>query len=103
MLSLATAIRALLEPFRPLFHESTWNKVQVLLVASILAPGKRTVTAILRVVGLADEAGFAKYHQVLNRAVWSSRRASQVLLNLLLSILGHESGPLVFGIDDTIE
>src|SRR5688572_21542234 len=103
MLSLPTAIMALVEPFRPVFHESTWHKVQVLLVGSILAPGKRTVTAALRAVGLVDEPGFAKYHQVLNRAVWSSRRVSQILLNLLLGVLGHESGPLVFGIDDTIE
>jgi hypothetical protein len=94
---------ALLEPFRPLFHESTWVKVQILLVGSILAPGKRTVTAALRAVGLANEPGFSKYHQVLNRAAWSSRRVSQILLNLLLGVLDHESGPLVFGIDDTIE
>jgi hypothetical protein len=103
MLTLPTAIMALLEPFRPVFHESTWHKVQVLLVGSILAPGKRTISAVLRVVGLADEPGFTKYHQVLNRAVWSSRQASQVLLNLLLNVLGHENAPLVFGIDDTIE
>lgn len=103
MLILPSSIMALVEPFRPVFHESTWNKVQVLLVGSILAPGKRTVSAVLRVVGLANEPGFAKYHQVLNRAVWSSRQVSQLLLNLLLSVLGHERGPLVFGIDDTIE
>src|SRR5688572_7176558 len=99
MLNLPSSIMALVEPFRPVFHESTWNKAQVLLVGSILAPGKRTVSAVLRVVGLADEPGFAKYHQVLNRAVWSSRQVSQVLLNLLLGVLGHESGPLVFGLD----
>jgi hypothetical protein len=103
MLTLPTAIMALLEPFRPVFHESTWHKVQVLLVGSILAPGKRTVSAVLRVVGLANAPGFTQYHQVLNRAVWSSRRASQVLLNLLLAGLGQGSGPLIFGIDDTIE
>jgi hypothetical protein len=45
---------ALLEPLRPVFHLSTWNKVQVLLVGTILAPGKRTVTSALRAVGLAD-------------------------------------------------
>jgi len=94
---------ALLEPFRPVFQQSTWVKVQVLLVGAILAPGKRTVTASLRAVGLADEPGFSKYHQVLNRAVWSLRRASQVLLNLLLDVLAQGSGPLVFGIDETIE
>src|SRR5688572_12990972 len=103
MLNLPSSIMALVEPFRPVFHESTWNKVQVLLVGSILAPGKRTVTATLRTVGLADEPGFAKYHQVLNRAVWSSRRVSQVLLTLLLGMLDAGIEPLVFGIDETIE
>jgi hypothetical protein len=103
MLTLPTAIMALLEPFRPVFHLSTWVKVQVLLVGAILAPGKRTVTSALRAVGLAGDPGFSKYHQVLNRAVWSSRRASQVLLRLLLEVLAHGSGPLVFGIDETIE
>src|SRR4051812_19936871 len=101
MLTLPTAIMALLEPFRPVFQQSTWNKVQVLLVGSILAPGKRTVTAALRAVGLADEPGFSKYHQILNRAVWSSRQASQILLTLLLTLLNAGSGPLVFGIDET--
>jgi hypothetical protein len=77
--------------------------MQVLLVGTILAPGKRTVTSALRAVGMADDPGFSKYHQVLNRAVWSSRRTSQVLLTLLLEILSHGIGPLVFGIDETIE
>src|SRR5512134_848005 len=103
MLTLLSAIMALLEPFRPVFHESTWNKVQVLLVGAILAPGKRTVTSALRAVGMADEPGFSKYHQVLNRAVWSSRWASHILLELLLEILAPGCGPLVFGIDETLE
>src|SRR5262245_54971837 len=100
MLTLHSAIRALLEPFRQVFHLSTWNKVQILLVGTILAPGKRTVRSALRAVGLANEPGFSKYHQVLNRAVWSSQRASQILLNLLLEVLAQSSGPLVFGIDE---
>jgi hypothetical protein len=45
---------------------------QVLVVGAILAPGKRTVTAILRVMGLSAEAHFQNYHRVLNRAQWSS-------------------------------
>lgn len=103
MLNLPSVIMTLLKPFRPVFHLPTWRKVQVLLVGTILAPGKRTVTSALRAVGLTDEPGFSKYHQVLNRAVWSSRRASQILLTLLLEVLAHGCGPLVFGIDETIE
>ena len=103
MLNLPTAIMTLLDPFRPIFHQYTWAKVQVLLVGTLLAPGKRTVTAALQAVGLSQARSFAKYHQVLNRAVWSSRQLSQVLLTLLLTGLGGGSGPLVFGIDETIE
>src|SRR5690242_17604746 len=100
MLTLPTAIMALLEPFRPVFHLSTWNKIQVLLVGAILAPGKRTVTSALRIMGLADKPGFSQYHQVLNRAAWSSRRVSQILLMILLEVFASGHGPLVFGIDE---
>jgi hypothetical protein len=37
---------------------------------ALLAPGKRTVTAILHVMGLSEEAHFQNYHRVLNRAQW---------------------------------
>ena len=103
MLNLPSSIMALVQPFRSIFHIQTWTKAQVLLVGAILAPRKRTVTAALRVVGLADGRGFSKYHQVLNRAVWSSRHVSQVLLALLLALLDDGCGPLVFGIDETVE
>jgi hypothetical protein len=89
--------------FRPLFRQPTWRKAQVLLVGAILTTGQRTVTAALRVMGLSDETDFAKYHQVLNRAVWSPRQASEILLRLLLNSLDQGLKPLVFGLDETIE
>ena len=103
MLNLPPSIMTLIQPFRSIFQYQTWIKAQVLLTGAILAPRKRTVTAALRAVGLAEGRGFAKYHQVLNRAVWSSRQASQVLLTLLLAMLDDGHSPLVFGIDETIE
>ena len=54
-------------------------------------------------MGLSDEAGFAKYHHVLNRAVWSSLQMSRVLLVLLIEHLTQDDEPLVFGIDETLE
>jgi hypothetical protein len=103
MPNLPSTIMLLIQPFRSIFRYQTWTKAQVLLVGAVLAPRKRTVTAALRAAGLAEGQGFAKYHQVLNRAVWSSRHVSRVLLNLLLSVLDDGCGPLVFGIDETIE
>jgi len=104
MLNLPDPIMTFLEPFRPHFHLRTWHKVHVLLAGAILATGNRTVTAILRVMGLSHRNDFTIYHQVLNRAVWSARDMSQTLLSLLLSRwpVDHNT-PLVFGIDETIE
>ena len=77
MLTLPDSIVPILQPFSTLFQRRTWMKVQVLLVGVILAPRKRAITSALRVMGLDDYDGFAKYHHVLNRAVWSSLRLSE--------------------------
>src|SRR5258707_8856484 len=88
--------------FAPLFFNGVWRCAQVLLLGAILAPGKRTVTSALRVMGLSNEPQFQIYHRVLNRAVWSCRRASLILLRLLVAAF-VPAGPLVLGLDDTIE
>ena len=83
MRTLPTKMLHLLNPFVPLFSRRLWPHVQVLLAGAILAPGKRTVSAALRVMGLGQTEHFQRYHRVLNRAVWSGREASRVLLGLL--------------------
>jgi hypothetical protein len=67
-----------------------------------LTPNQRTVTAVLRVMGLSRDKHFQNYHRVLNRAVWSSREVSRVLLNLLVATFAL-IGPVILGLDDTIE
>ena len=74
----------------------------MLLIGAILAPGKRTVSSLLRISGLCRERRFVNYHRVLNRAAWSPRAASRLLLGRLISAFAP-SGPVVLGIDDTIE
>lgn len=88
--------------FAPLFSKPVWNSALVLLVGAIVAPGKRTVSAILRAMGREHEPHFQNYHRVLSRAVWSSRQASRVLLHQLVRVFAPD-GVLVMGIDDTIE
>ncbi len=58
MLMLSKAIMQVIEPFAQVFSARIWDLVQVLLVGAILAPGKRTVSAILRVMGRSDEPQF---------------------------------------------
>jgi hypothetical protein len=91
-----------LAPFAPLFSKRVWAHVQVLLAGTILAPGKRTVTSALRAVGLEEERQFCRYHRVLNRAAWSGKEAARVLLGLLVEALVPD-GPLVLGVDETLE
>ncbi len=80
MLLLPKEFLSLMLLFAPLFSQRIWQRVLVLIMGAILAPGKRTVSAILRVMGLHEQPHFQNYHRVLNRAVWSSRKASHILL-----------------------
>ncbi len=104
MLNLPTIVIDLLNPFAPCFYGvTTWMKAQILLIGTILTPGKRVVTEALRVMGLSQSEQFAQYHQVLNRAVWSPLELAQVLLKLLVKTFTQPGEVLVFGIDPTIE
>jgi hypothetical protein len=103
MLTLPDAIIPILNPFSTLFQVRTWLKAQILFIGAILSPGKRTVSSVLRAMGLSHDVTFAKYHQVLNRASWSSLQLSRVLLWLLLDYPDSATAPLVFGIDETLE
>jgi len=91
-----------LAPFASLFSERVWRHVQVLPAGAILAPGRRTVSSALRAIGLDQQKQFHRYHRVLSRASWSSREASRVLLGLLVEAFVPE-GPLVLGVDETLE
>jgi hypothetical protein len=103
MLHLPKESIAVVRAFAPVFSDRTWQWAQVLLVGAILAPGQRTVTAILRVMGLSSDAQFQNYHRVLSRATWSSRTLSRLLLRALVATFVRADAPVVLGLDDHIE
>jgi hypothetical protein len=102
MLTLPAEYNTLINHFQPFFSKRVWKLAVVLLIGAMLVPGKRTVTAILRIMGLSQERRFQNYHRVLNRAIWSNLALSAVLLRLLLKTF-LPVGPVVIGIDETIE
>jgi hypothetical protein len=88
-----------LATFQPYFTAPTWQHVLVLVAGAVLAPGKRTHPGAPG-DGRADHVGFARYHEVLNRARWEARAvARKLLLHPLDKLL--PSGSVVIGI--TIE
>jgi len=95
-------VAQLMAPFRDFFTAPVWSHVLVLIAGATLATGKRTVTSALRATGLADDGAFALYHHVLSRACWSSIAVAHKLFTLIIDRFAPD-GPVVIGIDDTIE
>ncbi len=91
-----------LEPFKSCLTGPTFRHALVLVTGAILAPGRRTVTAMLNVVGLSQAPSFTNYHRVLNRYQWSSRAIACRLLTVLVAAF-MPAGPVVIGLDDTLE
>src|SRR5882672_1751655 len=89
--------------FADLFTRPTWSNVLVLLAGVILAPGRRTVTTALRILGRDRDPDFCTFHRILNRAAWSSRAVAHQLLLLLVEAFVPSGAPVVIGLDDTIE
>lgn len=103
MLTLPAEIMVVLQHFSPVVSERIWDWAQVLVIGAVLAPRQRTVTAILRIMGLSSERQFQNYHRVLNRAQWSSLRASRILLGLLVAAFVPADGPVMIAVDETLE
>src|SRR5262245_21994288 len=93
----------MLEPFRPLFTAPTWKKMMTLLKGSLLARGRRTVTAALWQTGQKPDPHFSAYHHVLNRARWSPLEASRHLLARMVEPFAQAGGTLDMVIDETLE
>jgi DDE superfamily endonuclease len=102
MLILPHTLAMVLGAFAPMFSKRVFEHVKLLIVGAILAPGRRTVTSVLRVMGKHDARHFQNYHRVLSRAQWPALRGGRILLRLLLRAF-VPTGPVVIGIDETIE
>ena len=92
-----------LEAFRPEFTPRTWARVVPITLGTILARGRRTVSAALRQMGLHQAPDFSSYHQVFNRASWSPLRVARRLLSAAIAAFVPKGFGLTFAIDETLE
>ena len=99
---LPAEIIPILAQFAPVFTAPTYQKALLLVVGTILAKGRRTVTSALRAVGHTQTADWAKYHHVLNRARWSGLQLSAQLLLLLIAAFAP-AGCVTIVVDETLE
>lgn len=100
---LPAEIIQVLAHFAPAFTQPTYRKALVLVIGTILAKGRRTVTSALRAMGKEQEADWSQYHQVLNRAKWSGLEVSQLLLQLIVSTFVSAGTTVTIAVDETLE
>jgi len=93
---------AWLWPYLEAFSGRTRATVAALAVGAVLAAGPRTVTNVLRTLGLADEPGFAAFHRVVNRNAWSGLGLARTLVHALVAAFVPH-GPIIVGVDHTLE
>lgn len=100
MLSLPKAAEPLISTFSIAFSRPTFQRVVVLMLGAILSLRRRTVTAILGVVGPLARGHWSDFHRVLCRASWSMWPLGKVLAALILECLPPDQ-PIVIPVDDT--
>lgn len=100
MLDLPKSILHILTLFAPLFSRPVFKNARQLFLGHILCKNRRTITDILRQLGLKNIKNYAKYHWVLSGAKWSSIQASKILLLQLGKLCSKD---IIISIDSTIE
>jgi hypothetical protein len=75
----------------------------ILLTGTMLARGRRTVTAALYQTGHQLDTNFSMFHHVLNRARWSPLVVSRHLLSLIVETCFQAGGGLDRVIDEPLE
>ncbi len=92
----------LLTAFAPAWTQPTFARMALLVCGAILAPGGRTVAAVLRVLGLGGTRHFTNFHRVLNRNRWSPFRLAHRLFALLVQLVPPGEA-LVVLLDETLQ
>lgn len=101
-LHLPSGFLAWLAPYLAAFSRRTRPTAAALAVGALLAVGPRTVTNCLRALGLAEHPSFTAFHRVLNRNTWSGLALARTLLRAVVAAF-VPSGPLIVGVDHTLE
>jgi hypothetical protein len=100
MLSIPRAVGPVLSPFSIAFTQPTFQRMMILFIGSVLAVGRHTVAAALRVVGPLAPGHYTDYHRVFSRARWSLWPLGKVLCAMVLELVA-EGEPAVCAVDDT--
>lgn len=92
---------SLLAQFMSVFSQPTYQRFVVLLIASILTTGQRTVSNLLRTLGGLAKGDPSSFHRFFSHAKWSALRAACVLTRMVVRTF-VPSGVIYIAGDDTV-
>lgn len=100
MTNLPTTMLQSLAIFLPLFSKPTYQSFLFLFHAHVLCKGRRTITEMLKRMGLRQIKNYSKYHDFFSKAKWSTLNGSKILLLKLISLTPTT---VTFSFDTTME
>ena len=100
--SIPPAALPLLLHLAPAFTRPTFRRGMVLLFATLLTTGRRTVHNLLRTVGLLAPGDSSSYRRVLSEASWSGLRVAAALTRFVVVHFASAGVLHVVG-DDTVD
>ena len=102
MLVLPDFAQLVLSSFAPVFYHPTYQRFLVLLVATILTTGRRTVSNLLRTSADLAPGDPSSYHRVLSKRRWSTLQLARILTRFILDHWAPD-GPIPLAGDDTVD
>lgn len=103
MSHLPPSIISFLSDFAPLFSKTTHKKFLLLLEAHTLSKGTRTVTELLKILGLRESKNFSIFHDFFNKNKWNPLLGAKILFQKLISLLLDNNAEIKIAIDTTVE
>ena len=103
MLTLPDAIVSLLVSLRNAVYKPNLAESPTAAGRRDPDPGPTHRGGGVRVMGRSDQRDYARYHEVLNRAVWSSRQAARIPGAVAPAPGWWRRPNLIFGIDEPLE
>jgi hypothetical protein len=102
MASILTDALPVFVELAPAFTRPTFQRSQLLVVAAVLATGRRTIANLLRTLGTLVPGQASSYHRVLSQARWSGLQLAALLLRFLLRSFWPTGRIRLVG-DDTVD
>jgi len=102
MVKLPESLRRVTDEFAPAFTKPTHARWCLLVVATILTVGSRTISNVLRTLGRFAPGHASSYHRVLSRAPFWRWRAAKILARLVIEAFCPD-GVIHLAGDDTVD